>query len=123
MLSQQRGIGRADVTRALPLLQLGLISNVDRSGRWVGLVARPDGGAQVMVGKPTQIRRDADFLRLPGTCRAWFASIDEAVETLRRRAREHGIELPRKFTLTTAEARAQLQATLRGRQGQQAAAP
>lgn len=70
----------------------------------MGLVAAKQAFA-VVAGTPAEIAAEVTTRGLSGMTRAWFASLRRAVETVRRRAAEHDIELPDKFTLGTEDAR------------------
>ena len=106
-LSGQRGIDRRIVTGALGHLQQAVVTAVDRCA------AEDIWWAWWPPSKPSRWwpeRRLRSRLRsrtpgLSGMTRAWFASLRRAVETVRRRAAEHDIELPDKFTLGTEDAR------------------
>jgi hypothetical protein len=123
-LAGQRGLARAAVTGALPMLQMDVINQVNRADDiWIGLVEREvpyakqaRHGYAVMAGTPLEIRSEASFLQLPGTRAAWFASLRRAVETVRERARKPKIQLPERFALETDEARELIKAHIAARQ-------
>jgi hypothetical protein len=116
-LSGQRGIDRRIVTGALGLLQMDVVTAVDRCAVediWVGLVAREvpaqyakqaKRGFAVVAGTPAEVAAEVTARGLSGITRAWFASLRRAVETVRHRAAEHDIALPDKLTLSTEDAR------------------